>query len=380
MPAQIWTPLPLVKTTAAFFSDKGVPSPRLDAEVLLCHVLGCANRLELYTGFERSLKDEELTQYRELVRRRARREPVHYILGFREFMGISFKVTPAVLCPRPETEILVEEVIRRLNGNKKKRSAEVFKKIDLAQLRAAQANQQTTENATAAALDAYAEPHPDDEDTQKVLVADDETSELASSTTTSSPEEIAEAEGAYNATQAEHSAGQSGAVRILDVGTGSGCIAVAIAAQVSRAKIVATDLSAEALAVAKENAERARVAARINFLAGDLFSPLSQGERFDFVLSNPPYVAEGDPEVWPEVAKFEPAMAVYAKEKGFAVINQLADEAEMWLNPSGILLLEVGKGQAAAVQSRLRSRQTYKNIQVLSDYDGTERVVVAQRL
>ncbi len=290
-----WTPVPLIKTTAEFFAGKGVPSPRLDAEVLLCHALEVKNRLELYTGFERPLTSTEVDAYRKLVRRRARREPVSHILGYRDFMGIRFKVTPDVLAPRPETEIMVEQAVRLLE-------------------------RQTGEKGQ----------NPD-------------------------------------------------TLQVLDLGTGSGCIAVSLAAMCPSARVTATDISAEALRVAEENAHAAGVQGRVDFRHGDLFAACRPGESFDLLLSNPPYVAENDPQVWPEVRDFEPAVAVFSPGDVLSFYKRIASEAEKWLNPGSWLLMELGADQARSVSGILTQTTLLQDIGMVKDHNNIERVIMARK-
>ena len=174
-----WTPLKLIQWTAEFFEKKGIPNPRLDAELLLAHVLRC-KRIDLYTGHEKRIAEKDLAKYKDLIRRRAAREPLQYIIGETEFWGLKIKVTPDVLIPRPETELLVEEAIPVMGER----------------------------------------------------------------------------------------AGVRG--QILDIGTGSGCIAIALAKNLPGTKIVATDISKEALSLARENAELNGVVDRIEFVLADI--------------------------------------------------------------------------------------------------------------
>ncbi len=357
MTDKTWTPLPLLKTTAAFLEAKGVPTPRLDAEVLLCQVLGCASRIELFTGFERPLLAAELGRYRELVRRRGRREPVSRILGEREFMGIPFKVTPTVFSPRPETEILVEEVVRRLTPPKPKRSAAVYAKFEAAL-------QKQQEGPAAASVEAPPLPERDE-----IPPAEADPVNLQASPPPS-PLPIPE-------TRTEETSISS--PRVLDLGTGSGCIAVAVAALCPRTRVVATDISPAALAVARDNAGAADVNARVEFREGDLFAACRAGETFNLVLSNPPYLVAGDEAIWPEVYDYDPPEALYGGADGLAFYRRLAPEVEKWLNPGGVLLLEVGAGQAAAVTALLRAQAGLEDIHALRDYLGVERVVVARK-
>ncbi len=166
--------------------------------------------------------------------------------------------------------------------------------------------------------------------------------------------------------------------RIADVGTGSGCIAVALAHALPFAQIVATDLSAAALALASDNAARNRVDSRIRFLAGDLLDPV-QRQPFDLIVSNPPYVAENDRAGLDlEVRDYEPAQALFAGSDGLAIYRRLIPAAARALVPGGILLLEIGHGQQAAIH-RLCQSQRLAPIQFLPDLQGIPRVAIARK-
>ena len=168
----------------------------------------------------------------------------------------------------------------------------------------------------------------------------------------------------------------SGAPAIVDVGTGTGAIALALAARLPEAVVSATDISSEALALAAENAVANDLDGRVELIDGDLLAPVA-GRRFDLVVSNPPYVAAGD-EVDPEVAGYEPALAVFADDGGRAVLERLALEAPAALRPGGLLAVEVGEGKAAWLAERLAALG-YTAIEITRDLRGVERVVSAQR-
>ena len=222
------------------------------------------------------------------IDRRARREPVAYIVGEREFYGRPFRVTPAVLIPRPETELLVEE--------------------------------------TLAALGERA-PH---------------------------------------------------APLVVDVGTGSGCIAIAIALEQAAARVVATDISDAALAVARDNAARLGASARIEFRLGSLLAGLTSSP--DLIVSNPPYVGEPDRASLPaDVRDFEPAVALFAGLDGLDVIRELIGAAARVLRPGGKLLLEIGADQARAVTRLIAHTPALTLSPVRRDLQGLPRVVVAER-
>jgi release factor glutamine methyltransferase len=285
------TILDVINKTAPFFEKRGVDSPRLTIELLLAHVLR-KKRLELYLEFERVLDEPTLATLRELVRRRADGEPLQYITGETEFMGLKFAVDRRVLIPRPETELLVETVLSRL---------------------------QTT----------------------------------------------------------DHRPQTGEAPTIIDVGTGSGCIAVALAKRLPAATVHATDVSADALAVARANAARHGVEKNIRFHEGDLLSPIPDSLRADGLVANPPYVASGDLAGLPrEVRDFEPARALSAGEDGLEVIRRLVTDAKRILSPAGWLALEIGAGQRPAVAGLLAAGG-WTVAEVVNDLQGHERVIVA---
>ncbi len=224
---------------------------------------------------------------RELVRRRAQSEPVAYLVGHREFFGLEFRVTPAVLIPRPDTETLVVELL----------------------------------------------------DAAKPLAAP----------------------------------------RILDLGTGSGCIAVSAAVNHHTAQVTAIDTSDAALAVARENAGTHHVLDRIRFLHGDLFKPCA-GEQFDLVVSNPPYIADHEKETLQnDVRRYEPHAALFSGPSGLEVLSRIVDEAPGHLAAGGSLMLEISPEQAGAVTGRMETTGRYDEIRVVKDLAGLARVVRARR-
>jgi release factor glutamine methyltransferase len=259
--------------------ERGVPSPRVDAEHLLAHALR-ASRTDLYAD-DRSLSDGELLVVQALVRRRAAREPLAYILGEWGFRRLSLAVDARVLIPRPETEVLVERCLERLRGL----------------------------------------PRP----------------------------------------------------RVLDVGTGSGAVALAIADEHAGARVTATDTSEEALAVARENLLRTRLDERVELVHGDLVAGLAG--PFDLVVSNPPYVSPGELDsLQPEIREHEPREALI----GEGVTSTIAEGARELLRPGGWLVLECGDGQADAVAAELRSLG-YEDVLATPDLAARHRVVEGRR-
>ena len=273
----------VLRLSTAHLERHGSPTARLDTELLLGHALGLG-RVELYTGFERPLAEAELAACRELVARRAKREPVAYILGRWGFRGLDLDVDPRVLVPRPETELVVDRCLALLENR----------------------------------------PGPD----------------------------------------------------VLDVGTGSGAIALALASELPEARVSACDVSEDALAVARGNGERLGI--DVEWVESDLFAALDR-RRFDLVVSNPPYVAEGElAGLDPEVRDWEPRAATVAGETGLEVIELLAAEARGMLEPGGAAVIEVGAGQAGAVAALL-DRAGLTDVACDRDHAGIERIVWARR-
>jgi release factor glutamine methyltransferase len=285
--AQVWTIGRLLEWTARHLADKGSEFPRLDAEVLLAHALGC-KRIELYTRHDQTASDSARAKFKDLIRRRIEGCPVAYLVGRKEFFSLPFEVSPAVLIPRPDTECLVVECLR------------LAKEMP--------------------------EPH------------------------------------------------------VIDMGTGSGAIAVAVAHQHKGARVTAVDVSADALAVAKRNAERNDVAERIRFIQGDLFAPIPAGERFDFILSNPPYIPRNEiPRLPAGVRDYEPHMALDGGCDGFEVFNRLVDQARNFLEPGGYLLVEIGSPQEQPARDRIASYVQYKLGKTIPDGSGHPHVLRAKR-
>lgn len=278
----VWTIGSILKWTEQYFQDKGVESPRLDAEVLLSHVLD-KERIYLYVHFDEPMEAKELAAYKELIKKRIARVPVAYILGYKEFMGLAFAVTPAVLIPRPDTEILAEAVIERLE----KKESPSF----------------------------------------------------------------------------------------ADIGTGSGAVALSVLANVPEARGSAVDISPDALAVAKKNAGALGVADRVGFYCGDLCEPLAK-KHFDAIVSNPPYIPDGDiAGLSPEVRK-EPYGALAGGADGLDFYRRLVQDGAKLLKPDGFMAFEVGIRQAKRVEALAKEAGRFSETRILKDYAGIERVVI----
>ncbi|MGO9340488.1 MAG: peptide chain release factor N(5)-glutamine methyltransferase [Terracidiphilus sp.] len=288
---------------------------RADAESLLMHLLRI-DRTWLLTHPDFEAGSELWKSYFEFLQRRCLGEPIQYITGETEFYGLPLFVTPDVLIPRPETEHLVE------------------KAIELAM----------TLNRSVTGHD------------------------------------LSRAEGSTKQNRALAPA-ESGSdfPFILDVGTGSGAIAVALAHQLPHARITALDVSPAALAIASENAARNAVSGRIRFLESDLLAAVAN-ERFEMVVSNPPYVPTRDRDsLSVEVRDHEPALALFAGDDGLDVIRRLIPEAFAVLQPSGFLLMEIGYGQSDAVAELLRNAG-FARIEFVPDLQGIPRVASGQKL
>lgn len=282
------TPRKLLPLAKKFLEERGVSSPRLDAELLLAHVLGIG-RMQLYMDHDRPLTAAELDAYRELTRRRGLREPVAYLIGERGFWTLDLRVDPRVLVPRPETELLIEACLE--------------------------------------------------------FVGDDKDREL----------------------------------RIADVGTGSGAIALALASELPNASVLAVDISTDALEVAKANAEQLGLSERVHFVRGDLLSPLQGRDScVDIIVSNPPYIGEAErPDLAPEVDAHEPHVALFAAEDGMALIRRLIAQARVALSRDGLLLIEHGWRQGPAALSG--ALEHFEEAETLRDLSGNERAVRATK-
>ncbi|MCC8115957.1 MAG: peptide chain release factor N(5)-glutamine methyltransferase [Planctomycetes bacterium] len=381
-----WQPLELVKVSADYLATKDVPNPRLDAEVLLCNIMGLRRRVDLYAGFENKISGKELAAYRELIRRRAAREPVSRILGRREFMGIDFIVTPDVLSPRPETELLVEEALAILSPRRQSEpepEADGVEPVLAEAVVPAGGGAPDVDIQLAELLDSYAEDIDDEAEVDREDNAPSPKKPVA-------PPPAATVAAAASAEQANPAAprGRKDAVasgpdapvrKVLDLGTGSGCIAVSIAAKLPNARVLAVDASPKAIAVARKNAAAAGVDARIAFRQGDWLAACKPGERFDIILSNPPYLVEGDPEIWPEVSGYDPAAALYAGRDGLDCYRRILPDAAEYLMPGGWIVFEVGAGQAGPVGDLLK-RFGFGDIGTVRDYGGVDRIVKGRRL
>ena len=255
---QTWSIGQLLNWTRSFLSDKGVEEPRLAAELLLASALGC-RKIDLYTRFEQIPGAEPVARFRELVRDASGHKPIAYLVGHKEFYSLDFLVSPDVLIPRPETELLVDQAVA-----------------------------------------------------------------------------VAKAAGGR-------------ALQVLDVGTGSGCVAVAIAKLLPTSRVVAGDVSVPALAIARRNAERNKVAERVTLVEADAVgipAEMVPESGFDLIVSNPPYIAESErASVAANVREHEPALALFGGADGLAVIRKIAAGGRAVLASGGRAFVEVASGQ-----------------------------------
>ena len=285
-----WTILKILRWTTEFLGERGIDSPRVDAEVLLSEALGLP-RIQLYAQFDRPLLDAELGSYRQMIKRRATGEPVAYIVGYRGFWSITLKTDPRALIPRPDTETLVEAALKLL-------------------------------------------PEADD----------------------------------------------GTRLRVADIGTGTGAIALALASERPDLDLAATDVSAETLELAKENAQTLDLGERVSFFCGDLLAALpAEWHSLDMLLSNPPYIGTSErEEIMRDVRDFEPADALFSGDDGLDILRRLIPASFDVLKPGAPLLLEIGYRQGTAVTGLLEDAG-FEEIAVLPDLAGRDRVARARR-
>ena len=285
MVSKIWHVLELLQWTTSYFKKHNIPNPRLDAEVLLGHLLK-KSRLQLCLLFDMPIFQEDLTVLRELIKKRIARTPISYLTNHKEFMSLDFYVDERVLIPRPETEFIVETVLKSNDSN---------------------------------------------------------------------PE------------------------RILEIGTGSGAIAISLAVNMPECEIIATDICEKALGVAEKNRDSHECSDRIELIQGDLFEPIKRvnPKKFNWIVSNPPYISiDESKKLSKDIYDYEPHIALIAGNDGLSAIHRLVAEAPYFLLPKGKLIFEIGAKQAESVKAILDEQPAYKHFQLINDYAGIERVVV----
>jgi release factor glutamine methyltransferase len=280
------------------FTRNKLDSPRLCAELLMSHVIGC-DRLKLYMDADRPATELERQTLREMVARALKNEPVQYLVGESWFFGLPLHVDRRVLVPRPSTETIIEQVLQH-----------------------------------------------------------------------------ARAEPGFG--------GKSGdGVCFADIGTGSGAIALVLLKNLPEARALATDVSAEALEVARRNAQRHGLADRVEFLQGDLVAPLLDhpaGRGLHYVVSNPPYIPDNEWDaVEPNVKDYEPHGALRAGADGLKFVGPLVEQAPRLLRAHGLLLVEIAAATADAVLALARAHPMLESPRIVQDIEGLPRVLVARR-
>ena len=281
----VWTILKILDWTKQYFKNKGVENPRLDAEVLLCAVLNC-ERIRLYTNFDQPLEETELTKYREYVLRRGKMEPLAYIVGHKEFMNSDFKVTTDTLVPRPETELLVEELIK-MNETK-------------------------------------------------------------------------------------------GPREILDIGCGSGAILLSLLKELPEARGLGIDINPGAVAVTMENAQKLQLEDRAAVLVSDLYHNMLEDDKFNLIVSNPPYIPTEDIKGLAEDVQKEPHEALDGGSDGLDYYKKILKRITDFLLPTGMAAFEIGIGQGDRVASLCREAG-FSITTIGKDYAHIDRMVFATK-
>ena len=288
---EIWTIKKLLEWISEYFESNSVDSPRLSAELLLCHVLKL-ERIQLYTLYDRVVQADQLAALRALVKRGAEHEPIAYLVRRCEFYSLPLKITPDCLIPRPETEHLVERAIDFLRQRPS--------------------------------------PH-----------------------------------------------------YVLDLCTGSGCIAAAIAKNVKDIQVVATDICDNALKIAADNIRQHKLDDKVRLLCGDLFDAIIEGvdeTQFDLIVSNPPYVSDGEYEkLGPNVKKYEPKLALLAGVDGLDVYQRIIEKVDGFLKPDGAVMMEIGYAQGPAIQRILQEADIFKVITIEKDFANNDRIAIAKK-
>jgi release factor glutamine methyltransferase len=282
-----WTVGRVLTWTTDFLKQRGSETPRLDAEVMLAHVLAW-DRVQIYVRFEQEIDEAARSGFRELVRRRAEGAPVAYLVGRKEFYSLSFRVSPAVLIPRPDSEFVVVAFLE---------------------------------------------------------VTRDLVSPAA-----------------------------------VDVGTGSGCLAIASTHHHPTARFIATDISEKALEIAQDNAKVLGVADRIEFRIGNQLDPVAEDGPFDAIVSNPPYIPTSElMRLESGVRDYEPHTALDGGESGLAVVGSLIEQSARLLKPGGHLILEIGDAQEIPVRKLIAAQRDYQLGPTVYDHSSHPRVIRATR-
>ena len=278
------TVLEILNRTKVFFEKKGIPDARLDAEYIISHGLQMKSRMDIYLNFEKPLTEAELDVLRQMVARRANREPLQHIIGDTSFRGFIIKCDPRALIPRPETESLVDMAKEALKGIE--------------------------------------------------------------------------------------------APFIVEVGTGTAAISIACAKEIAGAKVLATDISEEALSLARENAEANGLGETLAFSKGDLLDAVTATDKIDCLIANLPYIPDGEKgKLQPEVDKFDPALALYGGPDGLTLVRKLLQQTEGKLSAGAPILLEIGSEQAEVLKNEAANYPWLEFAGIHKDYCGNIRFV-----
>ena len=360
-----WTIRRVLTWTQQRFLAQGLGSPRLDAELLLGQSLGWT-RIALYTNYEKALEPAELERYRGLIKRRLQGEPVAYLIGQKEFYSLTLQVTEAVLIPRPETELLVDQALALLpDGAAPSAAAAAAAAPPPVEPEAAPEQQVPAERGVA--LTVHYEP------LAPLEVADEPDAAAAPAVSTPAATASAPAPATLTAALASAPPGSAPPAIVADVGTGSGAVALAIKHSRPAVRVLAIDRCDAALQVAAQNAERLGLA--VEFLHGDLLAPLPPGLRLDLITANLPYIPTADlAQLAPEV-RAEPHGALDGGPDGLLLVRRLITAAPLHLRRGGALLLEIGAGQHLAVEALLRAAG-FVDVQSHLDLAQIPRVVM----
>lgn len=290
-----WTIIKLLKWTTSYFESRDIDSPRIEAEILLAHALQL-KRIDLYLQYDQPLSSNELSRFKDFIKRRINREPVAYIVGSKEFWSMDFLVTKDVLIPRPETEFLVETAANLLSQD-------------------------------------------------------------SASSPTLAPK------------------------RILELGTGSGAVILAIASMRPCHLFFASDRKTSAVKLAKQNAKHHGLNSKISFICASWFGPFKDKRPlFDMIVSNPPYIpSRVIGRLQPEIVKYEPISAIDGGEDGLLCLRHIINNAYLYLQQKGYLLLELGHDQRNDVQKIVDQCAKYENVLYTKDYSEYDRVVQMQK-
>ena len=278
------TVLEILNRTKVFFEKKGIPDARLDAEYIISHGLQMKSRMDIYLNFEKPLTEAELDVLRQMVARRANREPLQHIIGDTSFRGFIIKCDKRALIPRPETEMLVDMAKDRLKG---------------------------IENPF-----------------------------------------------------------------IVEVGTGTAAISIACAKEIAGAKVLATDISEDALSLARENAEANSLSEALSFAKGDLLEAVTDTAKIDCLIANLPYIPDAEKgKLQPEVDKFDPELALYGGPDGLTLVRKLLQQTEGKLSAGAPILLEIGSEQAEVLKNEAANYPWLEFAGIHKDYCGNIRFV-----